>query len=78
MAQIWMTYEEIASVFGVTCEDARRSAIANGWGRMKDRFGGKYVRLSPSLADEYITYITKKRSFAGTESILLEARNMPS
>ena len=74
MAQIWLTYDEMASVFGVTSEDVRSGAIANGWGRMKDRSGTKYVRLSPSLADEYLFRIAKHRQFVSQGAIQIDAQ----
>ena len=54
MAQIWLTYEELAQSFGGTLHDAREASIENGWGRVKGRDGIVHVRLTPAMAHEYL------------------------
>ncbi len=54
MAQIWLTYDEMAATFGGTRFQAREAAIQNGWARMKGRDGVAHVRLTPTLAREFL------------------------
>lgn len=54
MAQIWLTYGELAQAFGGTPYEAREAAIENGWARMKGRDGIAHVRLNPAMAQEYL------------------------
>lgn len=54
MAQIWLTYEEMAEAFGGSARQAREAAIENGWARMKGRDGVAHVRLTPAMARDYL------------------------
>lgn len=54
MAQIWLTYGEMAQAFGGTAHEAREAAIENGWARNKGRDGIAHVRLTPVMAQDYL------------------------
>lgn len=54
MAQLWLTYNEMARYFGGTASAVRKGAIENGWARMKGRDGITHVRLPPSVMTQYL------------------------
>ena len=54
MAQLWLTYDEMARYFGGTAAKARAAAIENGWARMKGRDGVAHVRLPPTVMTQYL------------------------
>ncbi len=58
MAQFWLTYQEMADIFGGTAAEARAGSIANNWSRLKDRSGVTHVRLPPSMVARYLDTVT--------------------
>ncbi len=72
MAQFWLTYQELADVFGGTAEQARTGSIENGWSRLKDRNGVTHVKLPAHLTGRYVerlrSFSDESRTVEGSES----------
>jgi hypothetical protein len=54
MAQLWLTYEELARYFGGTATAARAGAIEYRWARIKGSDGVTHVRLPQSVMAQYL------------------------
>ena len=80
MAQIWLTYGELAQAFGGTPQEAREAAIENGWARAKGRDGVAHVRLTPAMAQDYLLrqlmLLQRRDSDAMTDLMVTSLRAM--
>jgi hypothetical protein len=54
MAQIWLSYDELAETLGCTAPQARHAAIQHGWARVKSRSGISHVRLPAEMTQRYM------------------------
>ncbi|WP_199088347.1 hypothetical protein [Bosea sp. ASV33] len=68
MAQIWLSYDELAETLGCTAPQARHAAIQHGWARMKGRSGTSHVRLPSEMTARYML-----RQLALVKAMLAEA-----
>ncbi len=80
MSQIWLTYGELAQAFGGTPHEAREAAIENGWARAKGRDGVAHVRLTPTMAQDYLLrqlmQLQRRDSNAMTDQMVTSLRAM--
>ena len=80
MAQIWLTYQEMAEAFGGDAASARARAIMNGWVRLKGRDGVAHVRLTPTMARDYmlkrLEYLRGEEQDRETELMINSLRAM--
>ncbi|MBR1177935.1 hypothetical protein JQ617_28510 [Bradyrhizobium sp. KB893862 SZCCT0404] len=67
MPQIWMTYDELATLNGCTAAEARQQALQLSLDRRKSRDGNTRVKLTPALMDRFFETIR------GTDSALDDA-----
>lgn len=54
MPQVWLTYDELGSMFGIGSQDARAEAIQCDWPRRRCSDGATRVKLPPAAAHEFI------------------------
>ena len=54
MAQIWLTYEELAAHAECSAQHARDEVVANKWPRRQCSDGQARVKLPPDFAHAYI------------------------
>jgi len=54
MPQVWLTYEELGELMKCEPGEARTAVIKEEWSRRKSRDGFTRVKLSPSLAHQYM------------------------
>jgi hypothetical protein len=60
MPQIWLTYEELSELFKYETSAARQAVIDYGWPRRKSSDWLTRVKLSPTLAHQFmLTYAAK-------------------
>lgn len=59
--QIWLTYDELATLMGSNLADARRAALAIRLDRRKSRDGQTRAKLTPSLADALLDGMLRQR-----------------
>jgi hypothetical protein len=57
MPQIWMTYDELATLSGCTAAEARLQALQLSLDRRKSRDGNTRVKLSPALMGRFFETI---------------------
>ena len=67
MPQIWMTYDELATLSGCSAAEARMQAMHLSLDRRKSRDGNTRVKLNPALMDRFFETIRD------TDSVLDEA-----
>ncbi len=61
MPQIWMTYDELATLIGCDAATARAVAMAIPLDRRKSRDGNTRSKLNPALAAAYIDIMLRQR-----------------
>ena len=61
MAQIWLTYEELAALMGCDRAAARAAAIAIRLDRRKSRDGETRAKLTPSLTEAFFDRVLARR-----------------
>jgi hypothetical protein len=54
MPQIWLTYDELGTFFGLSAEAARGDAIERGWSRRRCSDGLTRVKMPPGTAHLYM------------------------
>lgn len=54
MPQIWLTYEELGTVFHCDVAEARRAVAEHDWARRKSRDGQTRVKLPPMAAHQFM------------------------
>jgi hypothetical protein len=59
MPQIWMTYDELAALYGCTAPEARLQALNMSLDRRKSRDGNTRVKLNVALMARFIDTIRK-------------------
>lgn len=59
MPQIWMTYDELAALYGFTASEARLQALNLSLDRRKSRDGNTRVKLNAALVARFIETIRK-------------------
>ena len=57
MPQIWMTYDELATLSGCTAAEAREQALQLSLDRRKSRDGNTRVKLNPALMNRFFETI---------------------
>jgi len=57
MPQIWMTYDELATLNGCTAAEARLQALQLSLDRRKSRDGNTRVKLTPALMGRFFETI---------------------
>jgi len=57
MPQIWMTYDELATLSGCTAAEARLQALQLSLDRRKSRDGNTRVKLNPALMNRFFETI---------------------
>ena len=67
MPQIWMTYDELATLSGCSAAEARMQAMHLSLDRRKSRDGNTRVKLNPALMNRFFETIQD------TDSVLDEA-----
>ncbi len=55
MAQIWLTYRELADFYRCPSNRIRQGVIENGWVRRKSHDGQTLVKLPNTLIPEFIS-----------------------
>ena len=61
MAQIWLTYEELAILIDCHPADARDAAVAVDLDRRRSRDGRTRVKLTPPLVEAFLDGILRER-----------------
>ena len=59
MPQIWMTYDELAALYGCTAAEARLQVLNLSLDRRKSRDGNTRVKLNAALMARFIEAIRK-------------------
>ncbi|HXH44069.1 MAG TPA: hypothetical protein VNK51_09510 [Bradyrhizobium sp.] len=57
MPQIWMTYDELAALYGCTASEARLQALNLSLDRRKSRDGNTRVKLNAALMARFVETI---------------------
>jgi hypothetical protein len=60
MPQIWMTYKELADLYGCDTSVAREKVIANDWTRRRSRDGQTRVKLVPAAVDFFLQRVVEQ------------------
>jgi hypothetical protein len=68
MPQVWMTYEELATLGGCSAPEARMQALHLSLDRRKSRDGCTRVKLSPALMARFFKAI-REAEFDADEAI---------
>jgi hypothetical protein len=65
MPQLWLTFEEIADLFGCDTADARRRVFADQWERRRHSDGLTRAQLPPEVAHEFMLRYSSKHEARG-------------
>lgn len=76
MAQIWLTYEELAALIGCDRATARAAAIAVRLHRRKSRDGETRAKLTPSLTEAFFDRVLARRLDLETTAYAGDLRTM--
>lgn len=68
MAQIWVTYKELADFTEGTTIAAREASIENGWARRRSRDGLTRVRLPREVAALYMRHCVRQLNFSRADT----------
>jgi hypothetical protein len=61
MPQIWLTYDELATLMGCETAEARSAAAAVHLDRRRSRDGQTRAKLSPSLTEAFLNSLLQRR-----------------
>lgn len=72
MPQIWMTYDELASLLECDGQDVRETVLRNEWHRRRSGDGLTRVKLPPDAASRYIESELMRRLGEAAIPIILD------
>ena len=78
MPQVWMTYQELGDLVGISPQEARDFAIARAWGRRRSEDGQSRVKLPQDLVAAYLlSLVQPSQSDLGTKMAAILRSALP-